>query len=241
MKKILILIFVFSISIFFADAQEIEPKTIQNSDNVTGVEKIFQWYKNNINYGTITILMIAESSILPVPSELVIPPAAYIALDEKSNLNIFFVILFGTIGALIGATLNYFVLGMWIGRPLIYKFAGSKAGHLLLLTEEKLQRSEDYFNKNGKISTFIGRFIPVVRHLISIPAGFSKMHYLTFAIFTFVGAGLWNCILAFLGYITHGQADLIKRYAHELSIGLVVLCILVIVFLIIKHFLKRKK
>ena len=241
MKKILILIFVFSFSIFFANAQEVEPKTIQNSDNVTGVEKMYQWYKNNTNYGTITILMIAESSILPVPSELVIPPASYIALDEKSNLNIFFVILFGTIGALIGATLNYFVLGMWIGRPLIYKFAGSKAGHLLLLSEEKLQKSEDYFNKNGKISTFFGRFIPVVRHLISIPAGFSKMHYLTFALFTFAGAGIWNCVLAFLGYITHGQADLIKRYAQELSIGLVVLCILVIVFLIIKNFSKRKK
>jgi len=237
MKKILIVTLILFFATLFADAQN----TTQNTDTLTIIQKVEHWYENNINYGTITILMAAESSIFPVPSELVMPPAAYIASKEESNLNMFFVILFGTIGALIGATLNYFVLGMWLGRPLLYKFADSKVGHLLLLSGEKLQKAENYFNRNGKISTFVGRFIPVVRHLISIPAGFSKMHYPTFAIYTFVGAGLWNCILAFLGYLAHGQADIINRYSHELSVALGILFVLGIGFLIIKHFLKKKK
>ncbi|MDR2823869.1 MAG: DedA family protein, partial [Prevotellaceae bacterium] len=185
--------------------------------------------------------MAAESSILPVPSELVIPPAAYIASKKESNLNIFLVILFGTIGALIGATINYYVLGMLLGRAILYKFADSKIGHLLFLSSEKLQRAENYFNVHGKTSTFIGRFIPVVRHLISIPAGFAKMNFPAFALFTFAGAGLWNCILAFLGYLTHGQADTIDKYSHELSIILAVLFCVGVVFLIVKHFWKNKK
>ena len=237
MKKILTVILIFSFTTLFASAQE----TVQSTDNPTFMQKIERWYEHNINYGTITLLMAAESSILPVPSELVIPPATYIASKPESSLNIFLVILFATIGALVGATLNYFVLGMWLGRPLLYKFADSKVGHLLLLSGEKLQKAENYFNKNGKISTFIGRFIPVVRHLISIPAGFSRMNFPAFALYTFVGAGLWNCILAFLGYLAHGQADMINRYSHELSIGLVILCVLGISLLIIRHFLKKKK
>ena len=223
-------------------AQNADIKT----DTTTLFGKIENWYKNNTNYGTITILMAAESSILPVPSELVIPPAVYIAssndpVKNPKNLNIFLVILFGTIGALIGATVNYFVLGMWLGRPLLYKFADSRIGHLLLLSSEKLQKAENFFNKNGNISTFVGRFIPVVRHLISIPAGFAKMNYTAFAFYTFLGAGLWNCILALLGYLAHGQADMINRYSHEISYGLLVLVVLVILYFIGKHFYKKKK
>ena len=237
MKKILIFTLILSFATLFANAQ----KTAQSTDTLSFIQKIERWYENNTNYGTITILMAAESSILPVPSELVIPPAAYIASKEDSSLNIFLVILFGTIGALIGATLNYFVLGMWLGRPLLYKFADSKAGHLLLLSSEKLQKAENFFNKNGKISTFAGRFIPVVRHLISIPAGFSKMNFPAFAFYTFVGAGLWNCILALLGYLAHGQSDMINRYSHELSIALIILCVLGVGFLIVRHLARRRR
>ncbi|GHT76492.1 membrane protein [Bacteroidia bacterium] len=208
-------------------------------------ESLFQqvenWYNNNMNYGTITVLMAAESSIFPVPSELVIPPAAYIAASDESDLNIFLVILFGTIGALIGATVNYFVLGLWIGRPLLYKFADSKAGRLLLLSSEKLQKAEDYFNAHGIVSTFVGRFIPVVRHLISIPAGFAKMNFSAFAFFTFVGAGLWNCILALLGYLAHGQSDMIEKYSHELSYILLGLGGLFVLYLVYTGFIKKKK
>ena len=235
MKRTLITLFL-SCAIFFANAQNIE-----NQEKTSLFNKLESWYENHTNYGTITLLMAAESSIFPVPSELVIPPAAYIALKPESNLNIFLVILFGTIGALIGATVNYFLLGMLLGRAVMYKFADSKIGHLLLLSGEKLQRAENYFNEHGKTSTFVGRFIPVVRHFISIPAGFAKMNYAAFAIFTFIGAGLWNCCLAFLGYLAHGQADMMAEYAHELSIGIIVLTVLVIAYLIIKHFSKKKK
>ncbi|MDR1699417.1 MAG: DedA family protein [Prevotellaceae bacterium] len=194
-----------------------------------------------MNYGSITLLMAAESSILPVPSELVIPPAAYIASKPESDLNIFLVILFGTIGALIGATVNYLILGMWLGRAVMYRFADSKIGHLLLLSGEKLQKAEDYFNAHGIAATFIGRFIPVIRHFISIPAGFAKMNFATFALFTFIGAGLWNCCLAALGYFAHGQADMIDKYSHELSIGIIILTVLAVVYFVVKKFLLKKK
>ena len=225
-----------SCAIIFANAQSIE-----KHEKTSLFNKIESWYENHTNYGTITLLMAAESSILPIPSELVIPPAAYIALKPESNLNIFLVILFGTIGALIGATVNYLLLGMLLGRAVMYKFADSKIGHLLLLSGEKLQRAENYFNEHGKTSTFVGRFIPVVRHFISIPAGFAKMNYAAFALFTFIGAGLWNCCLAFLGYLAHGQASLMEKYSHELSIGIIVLTVLVITYFVAKKFIKEKK
>jgi len=235
MKKPFITLFL-SFAIVFANAQPAE-----NKAETTLFGKLEHWYEQNMNYGSITLLMAAESSILPVPSELVIPPAAYIASKPESDLNIFLVILFGTIGALIGATVNYLLLGMLLGRAVMYRFADSKIGHLLLLSGEKLKRAEDYFNKHGKTSTFVGRFIPVVRHFISIPAGFAKMNYAAFAIFTFIGAGLWNCCLALLGYLAHGQADMIEEYAHELSIGIVVVTLLVVIYFIAKKLVKKNK
>ena len=240
MKKIFITL-ICCCSIVFANAQDVENKV-----ETTLFGKVEKWYQKNMNYGSITLLMIAESSVLPVPSELVIPPAVYIASSKDpkvnpNNLNIFFIILFGTVGALIGATINYFLLGMLLGRTVMYRFANSKAGHLLFLNGEKLQKAENYFNTHGKISTFIGRFIPVVRHFISIPAGFSKMNFAAFAIFTFIGAGLWNCCLAILGYLAHGQSETIEKYAHELSIGIVVVAVLTVIYFIVKHFFKRKK
>jgi membrane protein DedA with SNARE-associated domain len=235
MKKKIILIFCF-INISFSIFAETNQK---NSTSL--ISEVESWYENNMNYASIALLMAAESSILPVPSELVIPPAAYIAFKPESSLNIFWVVLFGTIGALVGATINYFLLGMLLGRAVLYRFADSKIGHLLFLSSEKLQRAENYFNTHGKISTFVGRFIPVVRHLISIPAGFAKMNFATFALFTFIGAGLWNCCLALLGYVAHGQADMIDKYAHEISIGIVIMAILVVILLIIRYFLKKKK
>ena len=240
MKKLLITL-ICCCSMVFANAQKVE-----NTEKTTIFGKVEKWYQKNMNYGTITLLMAAESSILPVPSELVIPPAVYIASSKDpkvnpNNLNIFLIILFGTIGALIGATINYFLLGMLLGRVVMYKFADSKIGHLLLLSGEKLQKAENYFNAHGKISTFVGRFIPVVRHFISIPAGFSKMNFAAFAIFTFIGAGLWNCCLATLGYLAHGQSEKIEKYAHELSIGIVVVAVLAVIYFIIKHFIKKDK
>lgn len=237
-KKILIaLLFVFSIAALKA-APNGQPN-VTNTDTLSFIKHIEVWYKNNTNYYSITALMACESSILPVPSEMVIPPAVYVALDPDSGLSIFWIIIFGTIGALIGASFNY-LMSMWLGRFVIYKFADSKLGKLFLLSSDKIKKAETYFNDHGKTSTFVGRFIPVIRHLISIPAGLAKMNYLNFILYTTLGAGLWNCALAALGYLAHGQQDMINKYSHELSYVFLLIGIILLVWLILKTVRKKK-
>ena len=181
--------------------------------------QIIDWYNSNLNYWTIALLMTIESSFIPFPSELVIPPAAYQAMQPGSNLNIALIVLAGSIGALIGAYINYFLAKVF-GRPIVYKFADSRLGHFLLIDVTKVKKAEDYFRKHGSISTFIGRLITVIRQLISIPAGLAKMKLFPFTLYTFLGATIWNCVLAFLGYLAHGQKDLIEKYNSELAIAL---------------------
>lgn len=210
------------------------------------VETITSWYAAHMNYASITALMTIESSFIPFPSEVVIPPAVYVASEPTSALcatgnypvDVALIVLFGTIGAMIGAVINY-LLSMWLGRPIIYKFADSRVGHLLLLSSEKVQKAENYFNDHGKVSTFIGRLIPGIRQLISIPAGLAKMHFGQFMLYTFLGAFLWNTVLALLGYIAHGQADLINQYSHELSIIILVLVGVVVVYYVGKMLYKK--
>jgi membrane protein DedA with SNARE-associated domain len=197
------------------------------------------WYKDNTNYFSITALMAAESSILPVPSEMVIPPAVYVAMEPGSNLSILLIIIFGTLGAMIGASFNY-IMSMWLGRFVVYKFADSKIGKLFMLSSQKIQKAESFFNEHGKTSTFIGRLIPVVRHLISIPAGLSKMNYPKFLLYTFLGAGLWNVILAALGYFAGANRDLINKYSHELSFVFLGIGAVLLVWLIVKSVQKKK-
>ena len=201
-----------------------------------------------MNYASITALMTIESSFIPFPSEVVIPPAVYVASEPTSALcatgnypvDVALIVLFGTIGAMLGAVINY-LLSMWLGRPIIYKFADSRVGHLLLLSSEKVQKAENYFNDHGKVSTFIGRLIPGIRQLISIPAGLAKMHFGQFMLYTFLGAFLWNTVLALLGYIAHGQADLINQYSHELSIIILALVGVVVVYYVGKMVYKKIK
>ncbi|TAL59191.1 MAG: DedA family protein, partial [Bacteroidetes bacterium] len=131
-------------------------------------QALFDWYMANLNYFTVALLMAIESTFLPLPSEVVIPFAAYKA--GQGDLNVFIVVFSGTIGALSGSLINY-TLAYYLGRPLVYKFADSKLGKLFLLSKEKVVHAEDYFIRNGRTSTFIGRLVPGVRHLISIPAG----------------------------------------------------------------------
>ena len=210
--------------------------------------KVENWYSNNMNYGSIIILMTIESSFIPFPSEVVIPPAAYVADNNSSSLhvtdsypiNVLLVVLFGTIGAILGAIINY-LLSMWLGRPIIYAFADSRVGHILLLSSDKIRRAEDYFNDHGKVSTFVGRLIPGIRQLISIPAGLARMHFGWFLLYTFLGAFLWNSVLALIGYIAHGQMDLINQYSHELSIVILVLLAAVIIYFVVRAILKHRK
>jgi len=226
--------------------------TTNNSlaDNPGLIEKVSDWYRDHMNYGSIVALMTIESSFIPFPSEIVIPPAAYVASEPDSSLNVtgsylinvILIVLFGTLGALLGAIINY-LLSMWLGRVIIYKFADSKLGHLCLLNREKIERAEKYFNDHGKISTFIGRLIPAVRQLISIPAGLSKMHFGSFLLYTFLGAFIWNSILAALGYIAGGNKDLINEYSHELSVAILALVGAVVLYFVIKKIitLSRRK
>lgn len=216
--------------------------------NISLLEKVENWYSDNMNYGSITILMTIESSFIPFPSEVVIPPAAYVADNDGSSLhvtdsypiNVLLVVLFGTIGAILGAIINY-LLSMLLGRPIIYAFADSRVGHVLLLSSDKIRKAEDYFNDHGKVSTFVGRLIPGIRQLISIPAGLAKMHFGWFLLYTFLGAFLWNSVLALIGYIAHGQMDLIHQYSHELSIIILALLAAVIVYFIVRTIVKRRK
>lgn len=236
-KKILILFLLFLIwGKLSAQTVITEPETASPSI----IQQVEKWYNENTNYMSITVLMTIESSFIPFPSEIVIPPAAYIASKPDSHLNIFLVVLFGTLGALFGALINY-GLAIWLGRPILYKLADSKVGKILLLSSEKIQKAEQYFNDHGKISTFIGRLIPGIRQLISIPAGLSKMNLLSFALYTTLGAGIWNIVLALLGYIAHGQADLIDKYSHELSYGILGLIALIALFYGLKFIINKRK
>jgi membrane protein DedA with SNARE-associated domain len=212
----------------------------QTADTLSLIQKVERWYERHMNYYSITALMAVESSFLPLPSEIVVPPAAYVASKPGSSLNIYLIVLFATLGSIIGACVNYF-LALWLGRPAIYRFADSKIGRLFLLNREKLQRSEAYFKRHGNVSTFIGRLIPVVRHLISIPAGLARMNLLHFSIYTILGAAIWNIILVILGYAAHGQADLINKYSHEIGYGLIAVIHILVLYWIVRKKLKTGK
>ena len=199
------------------------------------LQSIFDWYMVNLNYFTIALLMVIESSFIPFPSEAVIPFAAYKA--AQGDLNIFGVVLAGTVGALVGALVNYY-LAKYLGRPLVYRFADSGLGKMLLLSKEKIVNAENYFIKNGKSSTFIGRLVPAVRQLISIPAGLAKMDLRDFVLYTFVGAGIWNIILAVIGYYLYELREQIFPY---LGYILVALGVGFVIYLVIKGYRRKKK
>ena len=198
----------------------------------------------NLNYGTILFLMLLESTVIPVPSEFVVTPAAYHAAG--GNLDVFLVILFATIGADIGASINY-VVAYFVGRPVIYSFANSRWGKMCLLNQEKVEKSEKYFDNHGIVATLTGRLIPGIRHLISIPAGLAKMNYWKFLLYTTIGAGVWHGILAALGWYLHSIVpeeqlnDKISEYAEYIKIAIIAIVLLAIVYLGLKYYLKRKK
>jgi len=203
------------------------------------LETIINWgldLISEIGYLGITLLMTIESSFIPFPSEIVIPPAAYLA--QQGEMNIFLVILSGIIGSLLGALINYF-LAYTLGRKIIYSLADSKILKFLLINKEKVVKAEKYFLRYGNFSTFIGRFIPAVRQLISIPAGFSKMNLKNFTLYTFLGSSIWVIVLAILGYAFGSNKELIAEYYEYISISFVVLSVILIIGLIIKNKIKK--
>lgn len=211
------------------------------------MESLIQFCLDNLNYWTVTLFMAVESSFIPFPSEAVVPPAAWKA-TVSGDMNIVLVVLFATLGALIGAFINYY-LSLWLGRPIVYKFANSRFGHLCLIDEAKVKYAEEYFDKHGAVSTFVGRLIPAVRQLISIPAGLARMGLGKFVLFTTLGAGAWNIVLAALGYAMAQIPGLtteaevmtaVEKYSKEIGIGIAVVVLVVLAFLIYKGMKKNK-
>lgn len=208
-------------------------------------QTFFNWFIENANYLFVFVFMAIESSFIPFPSELVVPPAAYLAVTHSDDMSVVGVVLVATAGALFGAFINYF-LAMWIGRPVVYKFADSRFGHACLINREKVDKAEKYFEAHGAISTLIGRLIPVIRQFISIPAGIARMNILTFTIFTTIGAMIWNAVLAGLGaWLGHvvpikNLMPMIEEYNTYLSIGGLIIGLVCIGFILYNAFKKKK-
>ena len=202
-----------------------------------------QWCLDNLNYWTITLLMTIESSFIPFPSEVVVPPAAYKAA-ATGELNIWLVILFATLGALIGALVNY-SLALWLGKPIVYKFANSRFGHMCLIDQQKVETAEQFFIKYGVAATLVGRLVPAVRQLISIPAGLAKMNLPKFILFTSLGAGLWNAVLAAMGYYLEAIVPedqliaTVTKYSHEIGYVIITVVSLVLAYIIYKGVKKK--
>ena len=203
---------------------------------------LLEWVLDNLNYWVVTLFMAIESSFIPFPSEVVVPPAAWKAMTDES-MNVFLVIVFATVGADIGALVNYY-LSKVLGRPIIYRFADSRFGHLCLINRAKVEQAEQYFREHGAASTFFGRLVPAVRQLISIPAGLSGMKLGTFLLYTSLGAGVWNTILALIGYAIYQYTDIkttedvyvmATHYSHEIGYVLLAAALLVVGVMIYRH------
>lgn len=207
-----------------------------------------EWFTQNATYLFVFLFMTLESSFIPFPSEVVVPPAAYIAclgIGAGADMNIWLVVVFATLGALCGAFINYY-LAMWVGRPIVYRFADTRFAHACLINREKVDKAEAYFDKHGAASTFFGRLIPVIRQLISIPAGLSRMNVGTFALFTFLGGLIWNAILAALGYwlslaVPKDQLfDKVEEYNKYLTWGGFILAGFILLYILWNAFKPKK-
>jgi len=191
---------------------------------------------DSLNYGWIILFMAIESSFIPFPSEVVMIPAAYMAA-ETGEMSYWMIVVAGTIGALIGALVNY-ALAYFLGRPIVYAFANSRFGHVCLIDQEKVEKAEAFFDRHGSVSTLIGRMIPAIRQLISIPAGLARMNMGRFLLFTALGAALWNIILVCIGYAFHTQVNkatliqTISHYSHIIGYGAIAIVILIIAYLV---------
>ena len=198
----------------------------------------------NLNYGTIFLLMLLESTVVPIPSELVVAPAAYHAAG--GHLDIVLIIVAATVGADIGASVNY-AAGYYLGRPLIYRFADSRWGSMCFLNRGKVERSEKFFYDHGVTATITGRLVPGIRHLISIPAGLSRMRYWKFLLFTTLGAGFWHCILAGLGWYLHSVVpadrlnDKILEYADHIKVVIAGVVAVALFYWCVKSVVRRRR
>ncbi len=202
------------------------------------IETILQIF-SDMGYGGILFLMTIESSFIPFPSEIIIPPAAYLA--SQGEMNVYLVVFFGILGSLLGAIINYY-LAMWLGRATVYSLTERKLAKFVLINSAKVKKAEDFFLRHGSISTFFGRLIPVIRQLISLPAGFSKMDLKKFIFFTSLGSGIWVVILALLGYFFGVNQELILEYSKQFrDISLTIVALAVIAVIVVVVIKKKRK
>lgn len=208
---------------------------------------LFLWILDNLNYWVVALFMAIESSFIPFPSEVVVPPAAWKAMDPSSGMSFVLVVVFATIGADLGALINYYI-AKWVGCPIIYRFADSRIGHMCLIDRTKVETAEEFFRKHGAASTIFGRLVPAVRQLISIPAGLAGMHVGKFLLYTTIGAGVWNTVLACIGWGIYKYTDYkttqdvyhqAVKYSHEIGYVILALAVVAIAFIIYKG-LKKK-
>ena len=209
--------------------------------------ELFLWILDNLNYWVVTLFMAIESSFIPFPSEVVVPPAAWKAMDPNSGMSFILVIVFATIGADLGALINSY-LAKWVGRPIIYRFADSRIGHMCLIDRQKVEVAEEYFRKHGAASTIFGRLVPAVRQLISIPAGLAGMHVGKFLLYTTIGAGVWNTVLATIGWGIYEYTDYkttqdvykqAVQYSHEIGYVILALAVVAVAFIAYKGIKKK--
>lgn len=210
--------------------------------------EFFRWFVEHASYIFVFVFMTIESSFIPFPSEVVVPPAAYLAcrhIGAGEDMNVFVVVIVATLGALCGAYINYF-LSLWIGRPVVYKFSDSRMGHALMINRQKVEKAEKYFDEHGAVSTFVGRLIPAIRQLISIPAGLSRMNLGQFTLFTSLGALLWNSALGFVGWLLSrsvAPAQLFEKveeynkYLTWCGYGILLICVVYILW----QFFRKKE
>jgi len=200
-------------------------------------EQIAGWATNMLEttgYLGLVLLMALESMIAPIPSEAVMPFAGFLIVTESFSWT--GVIFFSTLGSIIGSTISYY-LGYWGGRPLVLK-----VGKYLLLDKSHLDATERYFTKKGDITILIARFIPVIRHLISVPAGIAKMNFWKFITYTIIGAACWNTILTVAGYYLKDNWNALMKYSHTIDIVVVIVLALAffyVVWKLIKDYKKR--
>ena len=181
----------------------------------------------SMGYLGIFLLMAMESSVIPIPSEIIMPPAGYLVHQGKMDMSL--VILSGTLGSLLGAYVNYFT-ARFLGRPLLRKY-----GHYVLITDEHFDRVERFFLSHGEISTFIGRLLPVIRHLISLPAGLAGMSHVKFSIYTLSGALIWVSVLTWLGYFLGHNETLIQQYSHQIVMVILAVSLILVALYVLLH------
>lgn len=191
----------------------------------------------NLGYWGVMILMMVESSFIPFPSEIVVPPAAYLA--SLGQMNVFLVVAAGVAGSVLGAVINY-VLAASLGRLVIYKISKHRWAKFIFLSPDKVERAEKYFLKNSNSATFWGRLIPVFRQLVSIPAGFCKMPFGRFVLLTAGGSAIWVSILAALGYFIGANQEILKLYYEEISWAILIIAAGYIVYKIYRHRKKKR-